>query len=170
MAELKTSTFRPITLIAASLCSLYLTQPSPAAAIRGWGDSAIDSAELARKDFMAVSAGREYSLALKADGSIFAWGYNYWGAVPPPDGDDFIAVSAGLLHSLALRTDGAVVAWGYDDYGLGMIPDGNNFVAVSAGGVHSLGLRADGSIVGWGWNYNVWGDWVGQATPRSEER
>ena len=65
MAKGGTSAFRSISLIAAALCALCLPQKSPAAAIRGWGWLAINSAESGRKDFVAISAGYEYSLALQ---------------------------------------------------------------------------------------------------------
>ncbi|MBN2314647.1 MAG: hypothetical protein JXM79_12010 [Sedimentisphaerales bacterium] len=52
---------------------------------------------------MAIAAGDAYSLALKSDGSIVGWGYNYNGQATPPTGNDFVAISAGFSHSLAIR-------------------------------------------------------------------
>ncbi len=55
--------------------------------------------------FVAISAGREHNLGLKADGSIVAWGRDYFGqcTVPSPNAG-FIAVTAGTYHSLAVQT------------------------------------------------------------------
>jgi len=61
---------RKITLSAASLCALYLAQPSPAASVRGWGSQFVDSTQPGRKDFIAISAGGGHTIALRADGSI----------------------------------------------------------------------------------------------------
>jgi len=73
---------------------------------------AIDSAELPGKDFIALSAGGYHSLALKADGTIVAWGKNADGEAAPPRGNNFVALSAGGGHGLALKGDRSIVGWG----------------------------------------------------------
>jgi len=76
-----------------------------------------------------LDAGYEFGLALRSDGSMMSWGYNYEGelgdgtttlnAVPKPiDGiSNAIAVAAGSEHALALLADGTVLAWGSNDDG-----------------------------------------------------
>jgi outer membrane protein assembly factor BamB/alpha-tubulin suppressor-like RCC1 family protein len=108
---------------------------------------------------LAVSAGLEYDLALKRDGSIVGWGRNDYGQATPPAGNDYVAIAAGYDHSLALKQDGSIVGWGRNDYGQATPPAGNDYVAIAAGNDHSLALKQDGSIVGWGRND------YGQATP-----
>ena len=95
----------------------------------------------AGNNFIAIAAGHQHSLALKSDGSIVGWGYNYYGQATPPAGNNFIAIAAGNSHSLALKSDGSIVGWGYNNYGQATPPAGNNFTAIAAGGYHSLALR-----------------------------
>ena len=79
---------------------------------------------------VGISAGWNYSLALAADGRVWAWGYNSegrtgTGAVTPPialattvklvDGRDLtniVAISAGYNFGMALTRNGEVYAWG----------------------------------------------------------
>jgi hypothetical protein len=121
---------------------------------------------------VAVAAGATHSLALRADGTVVAWGgYNAFGQTNIPPGlTNVVAIAAGgydiffddVGHSLALRADGTVAAWGAGQTGTGssyyhqgqaVVPLGLvNVVAVAAGGMHSLALRADGTVVAWGYN------------------
>ncbi|MFJ9825972.1 hypothetical protein ACIRSU_16590 [Streptomyces sp. NPDC101160] len=81
---------------------------------------------------IAVSAGHDFTLALRANGTVVAWGNNIYGqlgtgntssysAVPVPVGNgnttQVTAISAGGDHSLALRADGTVQSWGRNDSG-----------------------------------------------------
>ncbi len=64
-------------------------------------------------DLVAVAAGCDHSLAVRADGSVACWGDNDDGEAPPGGVEgDFVAVAAGNGHSLALRADGSVACWG----------------------------------------------------------
>ena len=93
-----------------------------------------DSGVLAGKTVVAVAEGYLHSLALCADGTLAAWGYNIFGqlgnnsavasnvpvAVDGAEalaGKTVVAISAGPFHNLALCSDGAVFAWGYNNYG-----------------------------------------------------
>jgi hypothetical protein len=51
-------------------------------------------------EVIAIEAGRYHSLALKADGTVVAWGFN-WGTVPA-NLSGAIAIAAGGSHNLAL--------------------------------------------------------------------
>ena len=82
----------------------------------------------------SVALGAEDSLALAADGTIWAWGANNYGQLGDGTNDEhhspvhltaptsIIAVAAGRDHSLALASDGTVWAWGRN--GGGQLGDG----------------------------------------------
>lgn len=100
----------------------------------------------------AMAAGRDHSVALKADGTAVAWGSNtFYQRDPPSPNTNFIAVTAGELHTLGLKADGSVVGWGRNDE-MQLLPASSNtgFVAVAAGALHSVGLREDGTLAAWG--------------------
>lgn len=123
---------------------------------------------------VAISAGRNHSLLLKADGSLWAWGSNKIKQLGDGTDDEIklepvkimdgaSLVSAGNYHSLAVKTDGSLWTWGNNAYGvLGIgseerkdvpvkIMDG---VAAIAAENHSLAVKQDGSLWAWGWNHD----------------
>ncbi|HEX9046120.1 MAG TPA: immunoglobulin domain-containing protein, partial [Verrucomicrobiae bacterium] len=102
----------------------------------------------------AIAAGMQDTLALKADGTLVAWGYNNNGQTNVPAGlNGVTAIACGDYHMLALKSDGSVVAWGSGAYGQTNIPASvTNVVAIAAGSSHCLAVRADGTVVGWGNN------------------
>jgi alpha-tubulin suppressor-like RCC1 family protein len=108
---------------------------------------------------VAISAGgHQFCLALRADKTVVARGWNGSGQTNvPPDLTNVVAVAGGLDHSAALRGDGTVVAWGTNDFfGNLSIPAGlSNVVAISAGWSQTLALRSDGTVVGWGFDAHV---------------
>lgn len=77
----------------------------------------------------AVAAGANHVLALRSDGTVWAWGDNDNGALGDTTRTDrktpvqvvFLtgiqAIAAGYQHSLALRQDGHVFGWGSYTYG-----------------------------------------------------
>lgn len=126
-----------------------------------------------------VAAGEFHAAALRADGTVVAWGSNVDGKLGIGTvGGQFAtpqavtglanvtAIAVGLDHSLALRSDGTVWAWGENDVcQLGLndtnaravatqVPGLANVTAIAAGGAHSFALRSDGAIFGWGFNAN----------------
>jgi alpha-tubulin suppressor-like RCC1 family protein len=54
----------------------------------------------AGSDFTGIAAGFWHNVAVKADGSLVAWGNNDFSQCNVPAGNDFAAVAAGLAHHL----------------------------------------------------------------------
>jgi alpha-tubulin suppressor-like RCC1 family protein len=62
--------------------------------------------------FVAIAAGAQFSIGLKADGSLVTWGRNDYGQLNVPGPNiGFVAVAAGGFHGLDLKADGSVVTW-----------------------------------------------------------
>jgi len=125
-------------------------------------------------NIVAVAAGDGYSLALDANGDVWAWGRsspgdrsaNGFGPTPVRLAGlgNVVAIAAANEHALALRRDGAVLAWGSNRNG--KLGDGtaiertlpaptlltSQITAIAAGGENSLALRADGVVLSWGIN------------------
>ena len=105
-------------------------------------------------DVTAIAAGSQHAMALKTNGTVVAWGWNYFGqATPPPGLSQVVSIACGAAHSLALKADGTVVAWGDNTWGQTNVPSGlTNVIEISTAGNHSLARLADQSIVAWGEN------------------
>ncbi len=123
---------------------------------------------------VAVAGGWAHSLALDADGQVWAWGVNSYSQLGySSNGPAFapklvaglpriVAISAGGYHSLALGADGSVWAWGQNLNGqVGIpgqsslmqptaIPALGNIQTIKAGHSHSLALASDGTVWAWG--------------------
>ncbi|MGH9181955.1 MAG: chitobiase/beta-hexosaminidase C-terminal domain-containing protein, partial [Acidimicrobiales bacterium] len=122
-----------------------------------------------------VAAGQYFSVALKTDGTLVAFGYNAYGQLG--QGDTTLrasptaiagltgiqAIAAGQNHALALRSDGQVFAWGQNNNC--QIGDGTSsssrltpvqllecppVVSITAGQSHSLAHAETGVVYAWG--------------------
>ena len=134
-------------------------------------------------NWVYVSAGGVANMALRDDGSLWAWGRNGSGALgigaaltdhrhtPVRVGTEtWKHVSTSGSHTLAIRYDGSLWAWGNNTNNV--LGDGSstgnnqstpvrigndyNWEYVSAGSGHSMAIRIDGTVWAWGSN------WTGQ--------
>lgn len=139
-------------LVAAAIGSACLGQGQVVA----WGEnlggsSSIPSGSLLQ--FRQVSIGGSHALAVRADGSIAAWGASGFGAATPPVLPGVIAVAAGADHSMALLGSGQVACWGYNGNGETSVPATLvDAIAIGAGRGFSVALRSTGAIACWGRN------------------
>lgn len=140
------------TLVIVGIIGSCAAGPATAGQLRAWGsDSDGQVARLpAGNTYIGVAAGDAHGLALRADGTVVAWGQNDSGQCNVPSGT-YRAVAAGADFSLAIRTDGSLAAWGGNSDGqVSRAPAGKDFIAVDGGEAFAVALRTDGSLVAWG--------------------
>ena len=104
----------------------------------------------------AVAAGGKHTLALRRDGTVWAWGANDYAQLGRGQhtlGEestarpmrvlgltDVQAIVAGRAHNVVVRRDRTVWAWGINGY---MVATGDN---------HAIALTGAGAVKTWGWN------------------
>ena len=122
-----------------------------------------------------ISIISDRSLAIKDDGTLWAWGANL-GGENGPDGahmyeptqvgsdTDWKSVHAGLGHGVGMKTDGTLWSWGANNYGqLGtdaigedlpptQINNDTDWKSIKVGWWHNVAIKNDGTLWYWGLN------------------
>jgi alpha-tubulin suppressor-like RCC1 family protein len=125
-------------------------------------------------NWQSLTTGRAFSLAIKTNGTLWAWGVNNSGQlgdgtkvnknVPTQVGtmSDWQSVSAGDSHTLGLSQDGKLLAWGLNSYGeLGngtnndsnvpiLIGTATNWKKIEAGSYYSYAIKTTGQLYKFG--------------------
>lgn len=125
-----------------------------------------------------VDTGLKHTIALRSDGTVWAWGLNFEGQIGQGNKNnsyrdmitqvgtdsDWTEVSAGDYHNLALKSNGTIYAWGKNRHGqIGnntfgstdvttptRVGSSSNWVKINAGEEQSYAIDLNGNIYGWG--------------------
>ena len=151
--------------------------PALLAEIQRVGGTVITSVPGFRSVRVLLPLQQAHTLAVKSDGTLWAWGNNYEGQLgtgtvgeqlPSPlqvgTASNWAMVACGQYHTLAMKSDGTL--WGWGRNGNGQLGDGtgtttnspvqvgtaNNWVTVASGAYHALALKSDGTL--WAWGHN----------------
>lgn len=98
-------------------------------------------------DIVAVSAGHQHTVGLRADGTVVAVGAGLDQQCNVAHWQNIVAVSAGSFHTLGLKADGTVVAAGDELLSTACnVSYFSDVVAIAAGAEESYVLTKDGTV------------------------
>ena len=124
-------------------------------------------------NWLSVSDGWNHTIALKTDGTLWAWGKNEYGQLgdnttvnkPTPTqigtATNWQTIATGINHSLAIKSDGTLWFWGsrFNIYGTStqnnipiQIGTDTNWLKLAGGQHHCAAIKTDGTLWTWGEN------------------
>lgn len=134
-------------------------------------------------DWAYVSGGDRSGYAIKTDGTLWAWGANYYGELglgntthyssPVQVGSDtdWAVVKGASYSAHAVKTDGTLWAWGYNNYGqlglgnttsysspvqVGSLTDWASIATKGSSSPATYAIKTDGTL--WSWGRNIYGN------------
>jgi alpha-tubulin suppressor-like RCC1 family protein len=87
--------------------------------------------------------------ALKADGSITAWGDSSRGGTGAPSNGVYTKIYSTEDAFAALKADGSITAWGF---GSADAPSDSGYTKIYSTSNAFVAIKADGSITAWGYS------------------
>jgi hypothetical protein len=136
--------------------SFPLSPPTRGGEVRVWGWGGGITPPIGLNGVVQIASGNACEVALKADGTVVAWGNTDNNRIAVPSGlTDVVqvAMNGAAIHGLALKSSGEVVSWGTNQWGAAVVPaDLGPVVQVAVGGNMSAALLADGTVRVWGFN------------------
>ncbi len=104
---------------------------------------------------VSVAAGSDFSVALKKDGTVVAWGHN----LVPSGLTNICSIAAEVKCCWALKRDGRITGWVSDPAFLGYgktleVDELSNIISIAVGpggyGTRGVALKSDGTVGSWG--------------------
>ncbi|MCX8473655.1 MAG: hypothetical protein ORN85_08400, partial [Sediminibacterium sp.] len=114
-----------------------------------------------------IASGNGVTFALKADATVFGWGYSLLNQTAiPPDLKDVVDIRGGSAHVIALKSDGRMVSWGTENnypninpyngrsignnFVISQTPQDSGYIAITTGFYYSCALKFNFQLTCWG--------------------
>lgn len=142
---------------------------APAGSVVAWGSLSgtnMPAGLASETNYAAISEVIYTCLALRADGTVVAWGDL---SSVSPQMTNIVAIAAGFGYQVALKANGTLVFNGAASSASATNPPAglSNVVAIGAGRAHTIALRSDGTLVNFGTYWNSAGPELTMPVPAS---